>query len=108
MHFKLFYCSQLIFSRVAHLSLTKSSPTQVCSNGSRVYVHDSIWDAFVARLVALTAGMKVGDPMSEDTTVGATIHAEHSNMVLGYIERAKQQVACYAICAMLPVLRFLQ
>ena len=37
--------------------------------------------------------MTAGDPMAEDTTVGATITAAHADKVLGFIERAKKEGA---------------
>jgi len=36
--------------------------------------------------------MKIGNPLNEDTTVGATIAREHAEKVLSYIDRAKQAV----------------
>jgi len=65
---------------------------QVCSNGTRVFVHKDIWERFVPALVARTQAMKIGNPLSEETTVGATISREHAEKVLSYIDRAKQAV----------------
>ena len=65
---------------------------QVCSNGTRVYVHESIWSNFVDKLVEKTCTLKVGDPMEEATRVGATIHEQHFHKVASYIEEAKKQV----------------
>ena len=68
---------------------------QVCSNGTRVFVHKDIWEKFVSSLVARTKAMKIGDPLDEETTVGATISKEHAEKVLSYIDRAKQAVKVY-------------
>jgi acyl-CoA reductase-like NAD-dependent aldehyde dehydrogenase len=65
---------------------------QVCSNGTRVFVHRSIFREFVDRLVGKTAALKVGDPMAEDTMVGATISEQQAQKVLAYIDHARQQV----------------
>jgi betaine-aldehyde dehydrogenase len=62
---------------------------EVCTNGTRVFVHDSIHDAFVERLAARTQRMVVGDPLDPATHVGALISAEHMQRVLGYVERGK-------------------
>lgn len=59
---------------------------EVCSNGTRVFVHRSIHDEFVSRLVARTEKMVVGDPHDPATDVGALISAEHLAKVLGYID----------------------
>jgi len=63
---------------------------EVCTNGTRVFVHESIHDAFLERLVARTRGMKIGDPLDPETQVGALISPEHMQRVLGYIERGKR------------------
>ena len=46
---------------------------EICSNGTRVYVHEEIHDEFLDRLVTRTSKMKIGDPMDPDTHVGALI-----------------------------------
>ena len=63
------------------------SAGQVCSNGTRVFVHRSIRDEFVKRLKARTECMVIGDPMDPATQVGSLISPEHMAKVLGYIER---------------------
>jgi betaine-aldehyde dehydrogenase len=63
---------------------------EICSNGTRVFVHEDVHDEFVERLVTRTAKMKIGDPMDPNTHVGALISAEHMEKVLGYIEAGRQ------------------
>ncbi|MGH8275920.1 MAG: transcriptional regulator BetI, partial [Steroidobacteraceae bacterium] len=53
------------------------SAGEVCSNGTRVFVHQSIRAAFVERLRERTAALRVGDPLDPRTQVGALISAEH-------------------------------
>ena len=62
---------------------------EICSNGTRVFVHEEIHDEFLERLVTRTSKMKIGDPMDPDTHVGALISQEHMEKVLGYIEAGK-------------------
>ncbi len=69
------------------------SAGEVCSNGTRVFVHRSIRAAFVERLRARTEAMRIGDPMDPATQVGALISAEHMEKVLGYIARGRAQGA---------------
>ncbi|WP_028536523.1 betaine-aldehyde dehydrogenase [Paludibacterium yongneupense] len=59
---------------------------EVCTNGTRVFVARSIHAAFLERLLFRTRKLRVGDPMQEETQVGALISAEHTARVLGYIE----------------------
>ncbi|XP_056007997.1 4-trimethylaminobutyraldehyde dehydrogenase-like [Ostrea edulis] len=69
------------------------SQGQVCSNGTRVFVHRSLMGPFLAKLVERTKRMKIGDPFDEDTTVGATISKEQFDKVMHYIEIAKKEGA---------------
>ncbi len=62
---------------------------EICSNGTRVFVHEEIHDEFLDRLVTRTSKMKIGDPMDPDTHVGALISQEHMEKVLSYIEAGK-------------------
>lgn len=66
---------------------------EVCSNGTRVFVHRSIADKFLAEVVRRTASIRVGDPMDRDVHVGALISETHMNKVLEYIEIGKAEGA---------------
>ncbi len=59
---------------------------EICSNGTRVFVEESLHDAFLERLVARTARLRIGDPMDPETQVGALISEAHMEKVQGYIE----------------------
>jgi betaine-aldehyde dehydrogenase len=63
---------------------------EVCTNGTRVFVHDSLYDTFLDELKIRTERMIIGDPTHPDTQVGALISKDHMQKVLGYIEAAKQ------------------
>ncbi|EJC7058005.1 betaine-aldehyde dehydrogenase [Vibrio parahaemolyticus] len=62
---------------------------EVCTNGTRVFVHEFIYDDFVAQLKARTEKLVVGDPLDENTQIGALISKEHESKVLSAIESAK-------------------
>ena len=63
---------------------------EICSNGTRVFVHEEIHDEFIDRLVTRTSKMKIGDPMDPETHVGALISKQHLDKVLAYIEAGKE------------------
>jgi betaine-aldehyde dehydrogenase len=70
---------------------------EVCTNGTRVFVHEAVHDAFVERLLARVARLKLGDPLDPSTQVGALISREHLARVLGFVERgqaAGARLAC--------------
>jgi betaine-aldehyde dehydrogenase len=69
------------------------SSGQVCSNGTRVFVHRSLKSAFLERLVRRVAVMRIGDPMDPATQVGALVSEQHMHKVLSYIERGRAQGA---------------
>ena len=69
------------------------SAGEVCSNGTRVFVHRSLHAAFVERLRARVAAMRVGDPLDPATQVGALISEAHLEKVLGFIARGRAQGA---------------
>ena len=69
------------------------SAGEVCSNGTRVFVHSAIKAAFLEKLLARTAQMVIGDPQDGATHVGALISRDHMTKVLGYIAKGKAQGA---------------
>ncbi|OEE66738.1 betaine-aldehyde dehydrogenase [Enterovibrio norvegicus FF-33] len=66
---------------------------EVCTNGTRVFVHDDIYDIFLEKLAARTDKLIVGDPTHPDTQIGALISRDHLGKVLGFIEQGKQTSA---------------
>jgi betaine-aldehyde dehydrogenase len=69
------------------------SSGQVCSNGTRVFVHRSIKTAFLKRLVARVSAMRIGDPMNPQTQIGALVSEQHMHKVLAYIARGRAEGA---------------
>ncbi len=62
---------------------------EVCTNGTRVFVHENIYDDFVDQLKTRTEKLIVGDPQDPKTQVGALISKEHLSKVLEAIDSAK-------------------
>ncbi|MYM20705.1 aldehyde dehydrogenase family protein [Brevibacterium sp. 5221] len=63
---------------------------QSCTMGSRLFVHADIYDEFVAKLVAETKKMTVGDPREESTDIGCVINEKQYKQIADYIELGKQ------------------
>jgi acyl-CoA reductase-like NAD-dependent aldehyde dehydrogenase len=61
---------------------------QSCISTQRVYVHESIADAFLAELVPLVQALKVGDPLAEDTDVSALISGAERDRVKSWVDEA--------------------
>jgi aminomuconate-semialdehyde/2-hydroxymuconate-6-semialdehyde dehydrogenase len=64
---------------------------EVCLCGSRIYVERPVYEEFLAKFVAKTKELKVGNPFDEGTKVGAVISREHYERVSGYIRLAKEE-----------------
>ena len=93
--------SPLIVFEDAHLDNAVSgallgnfySAGEVCSNGTRVFVHRSVMQDFLERLLKRTRVLRIGDPLDAATQVGSLISQEHMSKVLGYIEHGKAEGA---------------
>ncbi|MGO4893687.1 betaine-aldehyde dehydrogenase [Flavobacterium sp. W21_SRS_FM6] len=60
---------------------------EVCTNGTRVFVHESCYDTFMARLIKRTKdNVIVGNPLDPKTNLGALISHKHLQKVLSYIQ----------------------
>jgi acyl-CoA reductase-like NAD-dependent aldehyde dehydrogenase len=66
---------------------------QSCCSVERVYVHESIYDAFVEAFVNTVKTFKVGDPASEDTYIGAITRAPQLAVLDAQVEDAKAKGA---------------
>lgn len=66
---------------------------EICSNGTRVFVHSSIREKFLKILVARTKKLKVGSPSDPATHIGAMINKNHFEKVMSYIALGKKQGA---------------
>lgn len=59
---------------------------EVCTNGTRVFVQESVYSTFIDKLLERTRqNIVVGDPMQPATNFGALISLKHVNLVLDYI-----------------------
>jgi betaine-aldehyde dehydrogenase len=69
------------------------SSGQVCSNGTRVFVHKSIKEDFLARLSARLKGAVIGDPQDPATNFGPMVSERQMNIVLDYIAKGQAEGA---------------
>jgi len=69
------------------------STGQVCSNGTRVFVHKAIKDKFLSRLKERTEKIVIGEPMDEATQLGPMVSKAQRDKVLDYIGKGKAEGA---------------
>jgi len=66
---------------------------QSCCSVERIYVHESIHDAFVAAFVAEVKSYKIGDPMDESTYIGAITRRPQLDVLKQQVADAKKKGA---------------
>ncbi|MFF3575169.1 aldehyde dehydrogenase [Nocardia jiangxiensis] len=66
---------------------------QTCMAGSRVLVHEDVYDEFAKALATRTENIRLGDPLDPDTEMGTVACKSQFDKVLSYIEVAKSEGA---------------
>jgi succinate-semialdehyde dehydrogenase/glutarate-semialdehyde dehydrogenase len=61
---------------------------QVCVSPTRFYVHESIFEKFVAGFTERTARLKVGNPLDESNQMGPMIHARRREAIAALVRDA--------------------
>jgi aminomuconate-semialdehyde/2-hydroxymuconate-6-semialdehyde dehydrogenase len=75
----------------ASLHAAFANQGQVCLCGSRIFVEEPAYDAFVEHFTRQTRRLKVGDPLDPQVDQGALISDRHRQRVRSYIELARQE-----------------
>ncbi|WP_313620527.1 aldehyde dehydrogenase [Achromobacter sp.] len=70
-----------------------SNQGEVCIAGSRLYVQDGIYDAFMEKVAAYAAGLQPGDPLDPATVMGAMVDERQMRGVLDRIAAGKAEGA---------------
>ena len=64
---------------------------EICLCGSRIFIEKPIYEKFKAAFIEKSKVMKVGNPLLDDTKVGAIASQMHFDKVLSYIDLAKEE-----------------
>ncbi|WP_375691427.1 aldehyde dehydrogenase family protein [Pseudooceanicola sp. LIPI14-2-Ac024] len=76
---------------------------QSCTAASRIYVHESLYDAFLAELTARLDKMVIGDPLDEATEIGTIINAKQKATIDRYVGIAEDTPGARVVrCGTLP------
>jgi acyl-CoA reductase-like NAD-dependent aldehyde dehydrogenase len=67
-----------------------SNQGQICTAGSRLFLHEKIHDKVLEKVVENAKRVKIGDQMDPATTMGPLISARQKERVQGYIESGKR------------------
>ena len=69
------------------------SSGQVCSNGTRVFVHADIKEAFLKRLAERLDDAVIGDPMDPATSFGPMVSKRQMDIALDYVAKGEAEGA---------------
>jgi aldehyde dehydrogenase (NAD+) len=62
---------------------------QSCTAGSRLFLHQDIYDEVLGKLSAKLGAMKVGDPLDETSDMGAIINSSQFDSIAGYLDEGR-------------------
>ena len=85
---------------IAAMRFTRQS--QSCTAGSRLFLHNKIFDSFLEKLVSKLDKLKIGNPLDETVDIGAIINEKQFTKVQGYIEDGLNNPEADILCGGLP------
>jgi phenylacetaldehyde dehydrogenase len=62
---------------------------QNCMAGTRLFVHEQIFDTVVERVAAMANGLRIGQGLRDDVDLGPLISAEQRERVMGYVDAGR-------------------
>ena len=68
-----------------------SNQGQICLCGSRIFVERPLYERFKNDFVERVSQLKIGDPLSAETNVGAVVSKPHLEKILSYIDLAQTE-----------------
>lgn len=88
----------LVFSDCNFEETVKTSVTaafsnqgEICLCGSRIFIEKSLYEKFKEAFLKRVSTLKVGNPLDDDSRMGAIVSKPHMEKILSYIELAKQE-----------------
>ncbi len=66
---------------------------EVCTAGSRLFVEESLHDAFLDKLQTYMKKLTQGDPLDPKTRLGPQVSESHMKQILAYVDRGKAEGA---------------
>tara|TARA_A100001011_G_C14078949_1_gene743668 strand:+ start:42 stop:797 length:756 start_codon:yes stop_codon:yes gene_type:complete len=76
--------------------------SQSCTAGSRLFLHEEVFDSFLEKLISKLKQLKIGDPLDEAVDIGALINQKQYTRVLGFIKEGLNHPSSRLICGGLP------
>ncbi len=70
---------------------------QICAAGSRLYVHEKVFDEVISGIVEFAAKLKVGAGDDPDSVMGPLVNKTQLNTVSGYVDLGREEGAEVAV-----------
>jgi len=67
-------------------SMRFTRQSQSCTAGSRLFLHEKIFDSFLDKMKARASKLNIGDALDEKSDVGSIINEKQFRKVCGYVE----------------------
>src|SRR5215813_8201308 len=85
---------------IAAMRFTRQS--QSCTAGSRLFLHEDIFDSFLGKLEKKTTALKIGDPLDEATDIGTIINNKQFTKICRYIDEGLKRADAKLVFGGLP------
>ena len=85
---------------IAAMRFTRQS--QSCTAGSRMFLHEDIFDSFLAKFQKKTTAFKIGDPLDEATDIGTIINNKQFTKVCKYVDEGLKRSDAKLVFGGLP------
>src|SRR4029453_5602578 len=85
---------------IAAMRFTRQS--QSCTAGSRMFLHEDIFDSFLSKLEKKTPALKMGDPLDEKTDIGTIINNKQFTKVCKYVDEGLKRSDAKLVFGGLP------
>lgn len=85
---------------IAAMRFTRQS--QSCTAGSRMFLHEDIFDSFLSKLEKKTTALKIGDPLDEKSDIGTIINNKQFTKVCKYVDEGLKRSDAKLVFGGLP------
>ena len=85
---------------ISAMRFTRQS--QSCTAGSRMFLHEDIFDSFLSKLEKKTTALKIGDPLDEKTDIGTIINNKQFTKVCKYVDEGLKRSDAKLVFGGLP------
>jgi hypothetical protein len=85
---------------IAAMRFTRQS--QSCTAGSRLFLHEDIFDSFLGKLEKKTTALRIGDPLDDKTDIGTIINSKQFTKVCKYVDEGLKRSDARLVFGGLP------